>query len=329
MTRGGIGRRRFLRISASALAAAPLSAGPARARRFTWRGEALGADARLVLHHDDARAAETTVAACVAEIHRLEREFSLYDPDSALATLNRTGRLPAPSLDMRRLAGSARAWGARTGGAFDVTVQALWSLHARRFGETGAPPAAAEIEAARALVDYRAIAVSPAAITVPPGVSVTLNGIAQGYVTDRVAGVLARRGCTRVLVDIGEIRALDAPPGRASWRIALGSGARVPGEADSDVDLVHGAIATSAGSGTPFDASGRHHHLFDPATGRSANAWAQVTVRAADAETADALSTALFVMAPDAGLALAAGLPGCTAWFRDRNGAVRRITGAA
>jgi thiamine biosynthesis lipoprotein len=66
------------------------------------------------------------------------------------------------------------------------------------------------------------------------------------------------------------------------------------------VDTVDVAIATSSGRGTRFDAAGRHHHLFDPATGRSADRCASVTVVAPRATTADALSTALAVASPAA-----------------------------
>jgi thiamine biosynthesis lipoprotein len=61
------------------------------------------------------------------------------------------------------------------------------------------------------------------------------------------------------------------------------------------IDAVDVAIATSSGRATSFDAAGRHHHLFDPATGRSADAYASVSVVARRATTADALSTACAV----------------------------------
>ena len=49
----------------------------------------------LLLHHPDPAAAEALIGASLAEVARLERQFSLYDPDSALVRLNREGALDA------------------------------------------------------------------------------------------------------------------------------------------------------------------------------------------------------------------------------------------
>ena len=79
------------------------------------------------------------LAAVIAEIDRLEDEFSLFRPWSALSQLNRHGRLARPSLDLRHLVAEAMRLGDLTGGAFDITVQPLWDLLAQRDGDP--PPA--------------------------------------------------------------------------------------------------------------------------------------------------------------------------------------------
>jgi thiamine biosynthesis lipoprotein len=125
--------------------------------------------------------------------------------------------------------------------------------------------------------------------------AVTLNGIAQGYITDRVADLLRARGWSNILIDLGEVRALDDHPEGRPWSIAI----RDPKQPDqflTRLSLRDQAVATSAGGATTFDGNGRHHHLFTPETGRSASAYMAVTVVADRAVTADALSTALFVM---------------------------------
>ena len=107
------------------------------------------------LQHPDPVVARAALEAVVAEIDRLEDEFSLFRPGSALSRLNRDGRLERPSLDMRRLLSEAQRFGALTDGVFDVTIQPLWLLVARHAarGEEPPPPALA---AALALVDHRA-----------------------------------------------------------------------------------------------------------------------------------------------------------------------------
>ena len=290
-------RRRFLTITAAsaALAAAP----PAwAAAPIQWRGTALGAEATLLLHHPDERQAWSLVADCLAELERLEGIFSLYRPDSALRRLNRDGALDTPPLDLVLLLNEAKRYGALSGGAFDVTVQPLWELYARHFAHPDADPAGPAEEAvaaARALVDYRRVQILPERVAFDrPGMAVTLNGIAQGYITDRVAERLRTAGLTHVLVDMGEIRALGPTEDGRPWRVGIADPAGQERPPVRTLDVTEGAVATSGGYGTRFSAL--CHHIFDPATGRSANHVESVTIMAATATAADALSTTLAVL---------------------------------
>ena len=206
----------------------------------------------------------------------------------------------------------ARSYSERTEGAFDVTVQPLWRLYATHFARPGADPGGpgeAEHAKAQALVDYRAIEIGPAEVRFArPGMAITLNGIAQGYITDRVAALLQDAGMGDVLLDIGEVRALGRHPDGRPWHVGLRRAAE-PETVARTVTLADRAVATSAGIASPFDASGRHHHLFDPATGRPAQAAGQVSVIAPRATMADALSTALAVSPPARAAAFAARFP--------------------
>ncbi|MDP6876748.1 MAG: FAD:protein FMN transferase, partial [Alphaproteobacteria bacterium] len=112
-----LSRRRFIAIAAAATLL--LGAAAARARRFEWQGSALGAEAKIVLYHPDKAAAEAAINACLDEISRLEDQFSLYRPASALNRLNAAGRLDKPSHDMRRLLQLCRQYGDLSRGAFD------------------------------------------------------------------------------------------------------------------------------------------------------------------------------------------------------------------
>ncbi|MDE0052434.1 MAG: FAD:protein FMN transferase [Rhodospirillales bacterium] len=307
-------RRRFIAIAAAA-AGFPLAAAGVRAEAaplHRWSGVALGAAAEIVLHGPDAARARRLIARCVAEIDRLEDVFSLYRPASALSRLNRDGRLAAPPLELVALLAEARHFSERTEGAFDATVQPLWRAYAAHFARPGADvrgPAEGALAEARALVDWRAVEIEPAEVRLArPGMAVTLNGIAQGYITDRVATLLQEAGMGDVLLDIGEVRALGRHPEGRPWRIGLRRTA-APETLARTVSLADRAVATSAGIASPFDASGRHHHLFDPATGRPAPGAAQVSVIAPNAMMADALSTALAVSPPARAATLAARFP--------------------
>ncbi|KAA0684876.1 FAD:protein FMN transferase [Azospirillum brasilense] len=320
-------RRRFLGIAAVAAGLALLPGGlraagvPVR----TWRGVALGADSVIQLAHPDPAEADRLIALCLEEVARLERVFSLYRTDSALVRLNRDGVLDAPPADLVRLLSEAAAFSRRTDGAFDPTVQPLWQLYAGHFARPGADPAgppAAVLRAARELVDHRKLRIEPGRVSFAGrGMAVTLNGIAQGYVTDRVSERLRAEGMTDVLVDLGEIRALGHHPSGRPWSVGLAD-PLVEGRNAGTLEIADRAVATSGGYGTPFDPAGRFTHLFDPATGGCAREWLAVTVLAPDATTADALSTALSV-APEARAAvLLDRFPGTAARLTRRDGSV-------
>lgn len=273
-----LSRRRFITIAAGAGAAAVVTGAAGSAARAAvsaglrrWKGVALGAAAEMILP----ASAVDLLPRVRAEVARLEAVFSLYRPDSALVRLNAAGVLEAPPLELVELLGRAKGVSALTGGAFDVTVQPLWALHAG-----GGASSAAALERARALVDWRALEVDADRIRFArPGMAVTLNGIAQGFITDRVASLLRREGLDNVLVSLGETRALGRHPEGRPWQVA-------PGADAAALPLENAALATTE------DAP----HLFDPATGAAGARLSRVTVQAPDATTADALSTALALL---------------------------------
>jgi len=287
-----ITRRRALTIMAGASLA--LLAGPARAARlYEWRGTALGADARVVLTHTDKAAAGRMLGLIRTEIERLENIFSLYRPRSAVSTLNRDGRLGTAPLELIHLTRRALAITRMTNGAFDITVQPLWDLYAGHFrkfpSDTAGPPVDAVAAACKHIGPGR-VRVEGADILLAPGTRLTFNGIAQGYITDRITGLLRRHGWHDVLIDIGEYRALGTHPDGRPWRIELPGGA--------EALLGDAALATSEGAATRFTAAAPHHHLFDPRTGLCAPDCASLSIVASSAADADALSTALFVAPP-------------------------------
>jgi len=297
-------RRRFLTITAAA-AGLPLlglpGAGLARetAHLHRWQGVAMGARAIVLLHHPDAGKAAELMKAVTDEVRRLEAVFTLFHDDSPLSRLNRDGVLTDPPADLVVLLSRGKSLAEITGGAFDMTVQPLWRLYADHFSWPRADPegpSAEDIEKTRELVDYRAVQVEAGRIAFArPGMAVTLNGIAQGYITDKVADLLRRHGVTNVLVDIGEVRALGRDEDRRPWQVGIAD-PDAPDRPMDRVSLSDMALATSGGYGSPFEVSGRHHHLLDPKTGRSSNRYRSVSVIAPEATVADGLSTALSSM---------------------------------
>lgn len=284
-------RRRLIAISA-ALAALPAAAhADARTVRL-WTGQALGARASIRLDHPDG---EAIAARVMAEIGRLEDILSLYRPQSALCRLNRAGHLAAPPFELLECLSLAGAVHRASGGRFDPTVQPLWALWAES-AASGRRPDVRAVEAARRRTGWGKVELDAAAIALAPGMALTLNGIGQGYVADRIAALLEAEGLTDILIDTGEFRALGGRPegggmSREGWPVRLETGGRVA--------LRQRALATSAPLGTTFDQAGRDGHILDPATGMPAPAtWRAVSISAPSAAIADALATAACLM-PD------------------------------
>ena len=286
------GRRRAINILAGAGTAALLPRGARSATPVrTWRGIALGAPASLTIVGREPAEADALIAAARSEIDRLEDVFSLYRSGSALCRLNRDGALDAPPADMLVLLSRVAAIHATTDGAFDPTVQPVWRLLA----ETAGAPDPQAMAAAQAQVGWDAVSVEPGRIEFArPGMALTLNGIAQGYATDRVADVLRDAGLDSVLVNIGEIAANGPEAPGEPWRVGIAE--REDGTVEETVLLADGAVATSAPLGTTFDAAGAVGHILDPQRGPVQARWRRISVLHPSAAIADGLSTGLVLL---------------------------------
>ena len=299
---GRLTRRRLLRVTA-AVAGVPMMIAAVRAmapkaQSHTWHGEVLGAVSELTLWHTDAAFARRTILRVRHEIERLERIFSLYRRDSEISRLNEAGKLVKPSPELRRLIEESQHLGDLSGGAFDISVQPLWRLYEAHFwSRTDIQPdiAARARDVAHSVVDFREIESGAGAIGFArAGMAITLNGIAQGYISDAIADMLRNEGFETAVVDLGEYRTIGRHPDGRPWRIGIRDG-RDSGSIDRVVDLEDMALAVSGGYGTTFEASGRYHHIFDPRTGTSANSLVDVAVIGPRATAADGLATAICV----------------------------------
>lgn len=295
-------RRRFLRVVAAIAGLPPIIAAvratAPKPQLHTWQGDVLGALSRLTLWHPDAAFAQRTILRVRHEIERFERIFSLYRPDSEISRLNDAGKLLNPSRDLRKLVEESQRLGELSGGAFDISVQPLWRLYEAHFWSHRdiQPDIASRARGvAHTLVDFRQIQTGAAAIAFArAGMAITLNSIAQGYVTDAVADMLRNEGFESAVVDLGEYRTVGGHPDGRPWRIGIRDGRDV-GSIERMVDLDDMALAVSGGYGTTFEASGRFHHIFDPRTGASASSLLDVAVIGPRATAADGLATAIYV----------------------------------
>src|SRR5437870_5520507 len=309
-------RRRALRIVAAA-AGLPLVIAAVRATAPTGQlhsrqGDVLGALSELRLWHPDAAFAQRTILRVRHEIERFERIFSLYRPGSEISRLNASGRLRNPSPALRELVEESQRLGELSGGAFDISVQPLRRLYEAHFwSHTDVQPdiAARARDVAHGVVDFRQIESGASSIGFARrGMAITLNSIAQGYITDAIADMLRNEGFEIAVVDLGEYRTIGRHPDGRPWRIGISDGRDVA-SINRMVELEDMALAVSGGYGTPFAASGRFHHLFDPRTGASANNLVAVAVIGPKATAADGLATAICVAGEALAPALLAAYP--------------------
>lgn len=276
----------------------------------------MGTGVHLRVIGRDREEAASAADACLERMASLEALLSRHRPDSELSRLNATGRLAEASpalLDVLRL--SERM--ARLGdGAFDVTVQPLLDLYGATLAATGRPPAPEAIERAAARVDHRGIQIEGRGVTLArPGIRITLDGVAKGYVVDAGVAALRERGFPGVFVEAGGdlMAAGDRGAGRP-WRIGI----RAPrgGLAlQARFEASERAVATSGDYMQPFTPDYREHHILDPRTGHSTPELASATVVAGDAATADALATLVMVLGAQRGRELLEDLPGCEGYL--------------
>jgi thiamine biosynthesis lipoprotein len=304
-------RRRAIRIMAAAaglpLMIATVRATAPAAQTFHWQGEVLDALAELTLVHNDAALARRTILKIEREIARFERIFSLYRLDSEISRLNAAGVLRRPAPELRALIEESQRFGVMSGGAFDISVQPLWRLYEAHFWShtrVVEDIVARARDVARELVDFRRIETGASRIAFArEGMAITLNSVAQGYITDAVADMLRNEGFESAVVDLGEFRVLGRHPDGHPWRIGI-QDPLAPSEVGHVIELNDTGLAVSGGYGTTFEPTGHFHHIFVPQTGASANKIADAAVIASRATVANALTVAICVLGEEGAQAL-------------------------
>lgn len=286
-------------------------------------GATMGSTYRLKVAHAGfgrARLAELH-AAVQAALDDVDHRMSLYRADSELTRFNRhaAGTPFALSADLFRVFAAADAVSRFSGGAFDITVAPLvetWGFGTEKRQQIPLP---AQVRSHRDAVDYRALRLDAAARTATklrPAMQADLGGIAKGYGVDRAARVLDAAGAANYMLEAGgEVRTRGVNAQGRPWRIGIEEPDAMPQRARRVVPLSGRSLATSGDYRIYFERDGRRYsHEIDPATAAPiAHGLASVSVAADDCLRADALATALIVLGPQRGWALAqcAGIAAC------------------
>jgi len=282
-----------------------------------WRfeGATMGTTYHVTLVDPPASLGREAAASGVdAALQQVNARMSTYLADSELMRFNRAapGVWFAVSADTAEVVATALDVYRRSGGAFDVTVGPLvdlWGFGAGSKGPDRVPDHAA-VAAAAARVGSEALEVrtDPPALRKQADREIDLSAIAKGYGVDRAALWLAQVGVANYMVEVGgEVRTAGRNPQGGKWRIGVEAPELQQGRAVAALALSGESVATSGDYRNYFEQDGRRYsHTIDPATARPIeHALASVSVIAADCKSADAWATAIDVLGPDKGLALA------------------------
>lgn len=309
------------RVDVAPVATEVQSVGP-RAHKVTCSRPAMGTLVSVTALHASRDMIEEAIGRAFGEMDRLIGLLSRFEPSSAVSVLNQQGRLTGVPPELTRVIAGALDNYRASRGAFDVTVQPLVDLFKQSCGsDRSGGPSSAQVLDVLSCVGSRYLNASPRSIRFErEGMAVTLDGIAKGFIVDRIAAVLKRHRLKNYLINAGgDIRTAGAKEDGQPWTVAVQDPFK-RGEYPDHIRVRDAALATSGSYERCFDSVGTYHHIVDGDTGRSPNRSASVTVLAPTAMTADALATAAFVMNPQDGVAFIEALPRCECLIIESNG---------
>ncbi len=261
-------------------------------RVYQWR--AMGTEYRLLLPTLSEQEGEAVAFELREAVRRLERQLSLYQPDSDLCYLNAYAHQHPVRLEpeMFRLLQICKSLWEQTEGTFDPTITPvlrLWGFVDKQYRV----PTHDEIEQAMEHVGMDLVLLEPEGRWVYyalPGVELSFGAIGKGWALAECVRILRELGVECALIDSGgsTFYALGSPPESEGWAVRVAPNVEIP--------LRNTAVGTSGGSEQWFEVEGvRYCHLIDPRKGYPIPTWRQVSIVHPDPVLADALSTALAI----------------------------------
>ncbi len=277
----------------------------------------MGTEINLIVYGPEQDLCRQAVENTFQRMAALNRVFSRYEQGSELATLNSNGILHHPSPELSAVMQLAQHISDQTNGAFDVSVLPLLTLY-----KANAPlPTTHQLRQALSLVDYHKIKYQGDTISfAQPGMGLTLDGIAKGFIVDQAVSTLRAAGFNDVYVEAGgDLMVRGDKPKQQPWRIGVRE-PRPQTQGKMAVIATHHslAVATSGDYMQAFTGDLKNHHIINPRTGRSPATLASATITAPTAALADGLATAAMVLGPNQALTFIEEYPHCEGLFVDK-----------
>jgi FAD:protein FMN transferase len=281
----------------------------ARAVTVSRPGTAFGTTVGITVTASSEAQANQAIDAGFAEVRAVHKAASLFDLNSEISRLNKAGRLDQPSPIFRTIAQASDDLHQLSRGAFDPSIQPLWSMWQH------GPPSDADVANALARVGWYHFSISDQNAFLANNASLSFNGIAQGYAADRVMLAVRKAGAIAANIDTGET-------GRLNSDAALAIQHPRRNESLGLLKIKSGFVAVSGDYATSFTPDYLNHHIFDPRFGFSPRELASVAIVAPTGAMADGLATAFMVMGVEKSLMCLKQVQGYSALFVDKAGAI-------
>jgi FAD:protein FMN transferase len=281
---------------------------PENLRRYSFSSPGMGTTFNITLYASENRYAdaEAAVLAAFNRVTALNAVFSDYEPNSEINRFAATAPKPWPgSPDLLALSARALEFAQATDGAFDPTIGQLTRLwRSSRQRQKLAPPD--RLQKALHSSGWHQLHINDQFLTLSkPGVLLDFGGIAKGYAADQMLALLRTKGFPIAIVLAGgDTAAGDPPPDSPGWTVTLRTG--INDNAPVNLSLANQSVSTSGDLHQFIELDGiRYSHIIHPQTGLGLTRRIACSVIAADTSTTDALATALCILGPEQGRAIA------------------------
>lgn len=256
---------------------------------------------------DDSVSAQAHIDTAIAEIARIEKLISSWDPGSQTSQINKNAGIGPVAVvpELFDLIQRCIELSKATDGAFDISyasMDKIWKFD----GSVQRMPDKEEVEASVSKVGFRHIVLNPKKHSVflrKKGMKIGFGAIGKGYAADRAKALLQRKGVTAGIINAsGDMNSWGRQPNGQAWQVAI-TNPMDKNKVFALFPLINSAVVTSGNYEKFVMLNGeRHSHIIDPRTGYPSKGIASVTVFAPKAELADALATSVFVMGKAAGI---------------------------
>ena len=269
---------------------------------------AMGTSCRILFTARSRRVAEDLRRGWLDWLADYEFRYSRFIPESLVCRINREagGGWVETDKELESLFALCDWYHWLTGGIFDPTALPLLLLWDYKAARPAVPEPAGVAEAVRR-VSWKRVERRPGVVRLPEaGMALDLGGIGKEYAVDRIVEMAAAAGVEAIMASFGaDVRVHGAPPEGGSWRVGLQSPVD-PDRCWTGVMAHERAVASSGDYLRYFEQDGRRYgHIIDARTGYPVdNGCRAVSVVAPTCTEAGVLSTAAFVLGPEAGLKL-------------------------